>query len=306
VTQLGRYRLLERLGAGAFATVWRGYDPELDAVVAIKVLADNWSTDSDIRERFLTEARLLRRLADPRVVRVHDVGVAPGDDGGERPYFVMDYIAGGTLAERVGRLAPQEALRLAAEAARAVHVLNEGGVVHRDVKPGNLLVDTDQEPARVLVADLGSAKLLPEASVVTMVAGSPAYMAPEQATLTSGFDARADVYAVGAVTFQLLSGRLPYEIGSPAEAALRPDTPPTPIAETLGLSRAIDRVLARALAKDPRLRQATSAALAEELEALVAGRDVTGRLPRRWPVAVVAAAVLLAFLAAIALGWLLG
>lgn len=306
MTQLGRYRLIERLGAGAFATVWRGHDPELDAVVAIKVLADNWSTDSDIRERFLTEARLLRRLADPRVVRVHDVGIALSEDGGERPYFVMDYIAGGTLADRVGRLAPQEALRLAAEAARAVHVLNEAGVVHRDVKPGNLLVDTNQEPARVLVADLGSAKLLLESSVLTMVAGSPAYMAPEQATRTSGFDARADVYAVGAVTFHLLSGRLPFEIASPAEAALRPDTPPPPIAETVGLPQATDRVLARALAKEPGLRQATSAALADELEALMAGQDVPGRLPRRWPLAVVAAAVVLALLVASGLGWLLG
>ncbi|MGI8613898.1 MAG: protein kinase domain-containing protein [Nocardioidaceae bacterium] len=92
---LGRYRLDEPLGSGAFATVWKAFDPELDSVVAVKVLADNWATNADVCERFLAEARLLRRISHPAVVRVHDVGTAPGDDGVGRPYFVMDLVTGG-------------------------------------------------------------------------------------------------------------------------------------------------------------------------------------------------------------------
>ncbi|MGW2640908.1 serine/threonine-protein kinase [Streptomyces sp. NPDC001348] len=190
--KLGRYLLEDRLGAGSFATVWRAYDPELDTDVAVKVLADNWASNADVRQRFLAEARLLRRISSPRVVRVHDVGVQ--DD---RPYFVMDYVRGGTLAEKVGHCRPAEALRLAAEAGYAVQVLHDAGVVHRDVKPSNLLLDTGRTHPAVLVADLGSAKHLADASGLTVTTGTPAYMAPEQAFQTGGFDGRADVYALG-------------------------------------------------------------------------------------------------------------
>ena len=193
--KLGRYLLEDRLGAGSFATVWRAYDPELDTDVAVKVLADNWAANADVRQRFLAEARLLRRISSPRVVRVHDVGVQ--DD---RPFFVMDYVRGGTLAEKVGHCRPAEALQLAAEAGHAVQVLHDAGVVHRDIKPSNLLLDVGRTPPAVLVADLGSAKQLADASGLTVTTGTPAYMAPEQALQTGGFDGRADVYALGVVT----------------------------------------------------------------------------------------------------------
>lgn len=117
-------------------------------------------------------------------------GTAYGDDGFARPYFVMDLVGGGTLESRVGTLATSAALPLAVEAAQAVQVLHDEGVVHRDVKPSNLLVDATGGTPRVLVADLGSAKLLADASMLTMVTGSPAYMAHEQASNVDGFDAR--------------------------------------------------------------------------------------------------------------------
>lgn len=213
--KLGRYLLLERLGAGSFATVWKAYDPELDTEVAVKVLADNWAANADVRERFLAEARLLRRIASPRVVRVHDVGVQE-----DRPYFVMDYVRGGTLADRVGQCDPQEALRLAAEAGYAVQVLHEAGVVHRDVKPSNLLLAAGPAPAAVLVADLGSAKQLADASGLTVTTGTPAYMAPEQAFQTGGFDGRADVYALAVVAYELLTGQKPFGTGGRATALM--------------------------------------------------------------------------------------
>src|SRR5215207_730242 len=149
--QIGRYRLDAVEGFGAFATVWRGFDVELEIPVAVKILAENWAHHADVRERFLAEARLLRRLQDPRVVRVHDIGTHE-----DRPFFVMDFVPSGTVADRVHPRVPTErALRLAVESARAVQVLHDAGVLHRDVKPTNLLVDDDDN---VMVADLGSAK----------------------------------------------------------------------------------------------------------------------------------------------------
>lgn len=219
----------------------------------------------------------------------------------------MDYVAGGTLASRVGTLAPRDALALAIEAAEAVQVLHDEGALHRDVKPSNLLVDEARTEQRVLVADLGSAKLLADASTLTMVAGTPAYMAPEQAMSSGNLDGRADVYALGAVTYQLLSGRLPYDIESPTTAHTRPDVAPPRIAEELELPRSLDVVLASALAKDPCVRFESSAAFAQALRDLAEGRPVV--LPRRaaghrWQTSAVAVAALAVFVLAAVVAWL--
>ncbi|MET8977373.1 serine/threonine-protein kinase [Streptomyces sp. NPDC004539] len=259
--KLGRYLLEDRLGAGSFATVWRAYDPELDTDVAVKVLADNWAANADVRQRFLAEARLLRRIASPRVVRVHDVGVQ--DD---RPFFVMDYVRGGTLAEKVGHCGPEEALRLAAEAGYAVQVLHDAGVVHRDVKPSNLLIDAGRTPAAVLVADLGSAKRLADASGLTVTTGTPAYMAPEQALQTGGFDGRADVYALGVVTYELLTGHKPFGPGGRATLLATQTPPPSPtIPVELGVPRGVDALLRAALSVEPEDRPRTARDFADAL-----------------------------------------
>ncbi|MEU5918335.1 serine/threonine-protein kinase [Streptomyces sp. NPDC047141] len=261
--KLGRYLLLERLGAGSFATVWKAYDPELDTEVAVKVLAENWAANADVRERFLAEARLLRRIASPRVVRVHDVGVQE-----DQPYFVMDLVRGGTVEDRVGQCEPREALRLAAEAGYAVQVLHDAGVVHRDVKPSNLLLSTGAVPADVLVADLGSAKQLADASGLTVTTGTPAYMAPEQAFQTGGFDGRADVYALGVVAYELLAGRKPFGPGGRATALLTDQ----PSASTLPALPAgaelpphVDLLLRAAMSVEPADRPATARAFADAL-----------------------------------------
>ncbi|MCX4686648.1 serine/threonine protein kinase [Kitasatospora purpeofusca] len=261
--KLGRYLLLERLGAGSFATVWKAYDPELDTEVAVKVLAENWAANADVRERFLAEARLLRRIASPRVVRVHDVGVQE-----DRPYFVMDCVRGGTLADRVGQCDPPEALRLAAEAGYAVQVLHEAGVVHRDVKPSNLLLATGSAPAAVLVADLGSAKRLADASGLTVTTGTPAYMAPEQAFQTGGFDGRADVYALAVVAYELLTGQKPFGPGGRATALMtdRPTAstlPALPAGAELPPHLAV--LLRAAMSVEPADRPPTARAFADAL-----------------------------------------
>ncbi|MEU8757770.1 serine/threonine-protein kinase [Streptomyces sp. NPDC048659] len=300
---LGRYLLLERLGAGSFATVWKAYDPELDTEVAVKVLADNWAANADVRERFLAEARLLRRIASPRVVRVHDVGVQE-----DRPFFVMDYVRGGTLADRVGRCDPQEALRLAAEAGYAVQVLHEAGVVHRDVKPSNLLLATGAGAAEVLVADLGSAKQLADASGLTVTTGTPAYMAPEQAFQTAGFDGRADVYALAVVAYELLTGKKPFGAGGRATALMTEQ--PSAAASTLPalpaeaeLPPSVALLLRAAMSVEPADRPATARAFADALLAPVPHpQPPEGRGPlTRRTVWLASGAV---FTAAALLGWL--
>lgn len=271
--QIGRYRLDAVHGSGAFATVWRGFDTELEIPVAVKVLAENWSHHADVRERFLAEARLLRRISSDRVVRVHDVGTHA-----DQPFFVMDFIEGGTLAERAdGSLDPVHALELAEDAARAVGVLHSEGVIHRDIKPSNLLVAVDPDGTeRVLVTDLGSAKRLAEASGITVTTGTPSYMAPEQA-LGRAIDERCDVYALGVVTYVLLTGRLPFDVSDPMTLLTRTTSDrPTRIAPTRPLPASLDQtsldvLLSGAMALDPQNRPASAVDLADALAHVAAG-----------------------------------
>jgi eukaryotic-like serine/threonine-protein kinase len=279
--RIGRYRLKDRVGAGAFATVWLAYDEELDVTVAVKVLADNWSAHADVRERFLAEARLMRRISDDRVIGVHDIGMLDDD----RPYFVMDFANGGTLANRVGDgCPPQEALLLGAEAARAVQVLHDHGVLHRDVTPANLLIDHQPDGSqRVVVTDLGMAKAMAELSGLTLAAGTPAFMAPEQAGGFGGFDARADVYSLGAVVYALLSGKPPFT-GSTLTAVLArsESLEPDLLAATLDGPAELDDVLLRALSHDPVGRPASARELAAALDR-VADDWTTGPRPGQRP-----------------------
>jgi len=297
--QIGRYRLEAVEGFGAFATVWRGFDSELEIPVAIKVLAENWAHHADVRERFLAEARLLRRIEDPRVVRVHDIGTHE-----DRPFFVMDFVPGGTVADRVATPpgATDEALRLAIESARAVQVLHDAGMLHRDVKPSNLLVGDD---GRVLVADLGSAKRLAEASGVTVTTGTPAYMAPEQAR-SAPVDERSDVYSLGAVTYELLSGRPPYDVTDPGALLHRAnDSRPDPIAGRRGLPRSLDHVLASSLATRRTDRPASASEFADALEQVAGGVKVRNirRVRREVSPALATVLALLVFAGSAAATW---
>ncbi|MFC9931416.1 serine/threonine-protein kinase [Streptomyces sp. NPDC127190] len=266
--RIGRHRLERPLGSGAFATVWLAHDEELQAPVAVKVLAENWAHRLDIRDRFLSEARLLRRAGSSRVVQVYDIGELP--DG--RPYFVMEYAAGGTLADLLtaGPLPVPDALVLTAEAARAAAALHEAGIVHRDIKPTNVLLHTAPDGSRrVLLADLGLAKSLAQASVLTLAAGSAGYRPPEQAEPGEGIDERADVYSLGAVGYELVTGTVP---GPPGRVVpprrLRPD-----------LGEGVERALLRALEPDRARRWPGAQAFADELDRLAAGdgRPAGGR-----------------------------
>jgi serine/threonine protein kinase len=267
VDSIGRYRLEGRIGAGSFATVWLGHDDDLDVPVAVKVLAENWAHNDDVRNRFLAEARILRRIHDPRLVQVYDIGTL--DDG--RPYFVMDYIDGGSMNDlRKAGIDPVRGLRLAAEACRAIEVLHENDIIHRDVTPGNLLLTSGPDgDTRVLIADLGVAKLMVGAVGATMTAGTPAYMAPEQAAGVLPLDRRADIYSLTAVTYALLTGSPPFGTRSIADILARdPDRAPEPIAERLGAPATLDGVMVAGLAVDRNRRPPTALLLAEGLDTI--------------------------------------
>lgn len=251
---------MERLGAGGFATVWRYHDVELESDVAVKALADNWAARHDIRERFLVEARILRQADSDHVVRVHDIGEVDGT-----PYFVMTYADQGTvegLLEPGLPLPPARVAELIAQAGAGLSVLHDQGVLHRDIKPPNLLLKSDGPgQQRVLVADLGVAKAMVNASGLTQVVGTPAYMAPEQA-LGTGLDVRADVHALAAVAYQLLTARKVREggIADLIEAGL-----PALPSSLAPLPVEVDDVLMRALSPDREQRQADVPTFVAEL-----------------------------------------
>ncbi len=215
-----------RIGSGAFATVWLAYDEHLDSPVAIKVLADNWTGDLHIRQRFVEEGRFLRKVESPHVVAVYDAGEL--DD--ERPYLVMAYADQGTLADRLelSPLEPSQALTILRQVGRGLTALHDRGVLHRDVKPANVLFRTVENgrgsQVVAMVGDLGLGKAMDMSSRLTMVGGTPTYVAPEQA-LGEGLDPRADQFSLAALSYYLLAGRQPYRHTSLA-AAENPEPPP--------------------------------------------------------------------------------
>src|SRR4051812_18736208 len=244
--RLGRYAVRRRIGAGAFATVWLAYDEQLDSPVAVKVLAENWSEDLAVRQRFLEEGRFLRKVESPYVVSVYDAGEL--EDG--RPYLVMSYADQGTLADRleVEGVSPAQALEVVRQVGAGLQALHERGVLHRDVKPANVLFRTVDGAVRAMVADLGLGKALDVSSRLTMIAGTPSFVAPEQAQ-GEPLDPRADQYSLAALTYLLLSGRAPYAHAS-LSAAASPE-PPAPLSTPdRRFPDEVDAVVRRGLARE--------------------------------------------------------
>jgi eukaryotic-like serine/threonine-protein kinase len=260
----GRYRLERSLGHGGMATVFLAQDEELDRAVAIKLLAENLAGDKVFRHRFLREARLAARLSHPNVVSVYDAGEVESG----RPFIVMEYVPGTTLAE-VGRLPPSDAVGLVVQACQGLAHAHEAGLVHRDVKPQNLLLRDD---GVLKVADFGIARAA-ETTVLTQVGtvlGTAAYLSPEQA-LGEEVTPATDVYALGAVLYELLAGRPPYEFDSLADlAAKQREEPITPVSELApDVSPQVEDAVMRALARNPAYRPTAATAFAQELGATV-------------------------------------
>ncbi|HSC90397.1 MAG TPA: protein kinase [Gaiellaceae bacterium] len=276
----GRYRVERRLGEGGMARVDLARDVELDRLVAVKVLAEHLADDPELRERFLREGRLAARLAHPHVVAVYDAGEERG-----LPYLVMEYVDGetvGELARRRGRLPAREAVELAAQALTGLEHAHASGLVHRDVKPGNLLVRRD---GTLKIGDFGIARAI-ELSGLTeagTVLGTAAYLAPEQARGEQVGPA-ADVYSLAAVLYELLTGRPPREISSLAELGDRAQEPVRPVRDLRpDVPPAVEEAVMRALAARPEHRPS-----AAELRAELSGGAPVERAAAEAPTAVVA------------------
>lgn len=282
-----RYRLGERVATGGMGAVWRCTDLLLEREVAVKVLLPALTADPEFTTRFRAEARMLAALRHPGVVAVHDVGRATLADGSEVDYLVMEYVAGEPLGgwiRRAGRLDAASTMSVVAQAAEALHAAHLAGIVHRDVKPGNLLVKPD---GRVVLVDFGIARSGSTAGITaahTML-GTATYMSPEQAT-GQPVSPVTDVYALGAVAYFCLAGRPPFEGENPLQVALRhQQDEPAPLPP--GTPPAVVALVERAMAKRPADRYPSAAALAEAAaetrDATLASIPVSARPP--WAVA---------------------
>jgi eukaryotic-like serine/threonine-protein kinase len=276
--RLGRYAVRRRIGAGAFATVWLAYDEHLDSPVAIKVLADNWTEDRAVRQRFLEEGRFLRKVESPYVVTVYDAGEL--DDA--RPYLVMSYADQGTLADRleIDGLTPGQALEVIREVGAGLQTLHERGVLHRDLKPANVLFRSVDGRVRAMVADLGLGKSMEVSSRLTMIAGTPSFVAPEQAQ-GEPLDARADQYSLAALTYLMLAGRAAFSHASLSAAAV-PGPPPALSTPGRPYPPEVEAVVLRGLAARREDRWPDVSAYVGALEAAlgpVAGTDAELWLP---------------------------
>ncbi|HET6549231.1 MAG TPA: serine/threonine-protein kinase, partial [Solirubrobacter sp.] len=267
-----RYRVVRHLANGGMATVWEAHDELLDRDVAVKVLASHLGEDSRARRRFQREARAAAGLSShPNVVTIYDVG-----EHRNQVFMVMEIMRGGTLADRVrsGRSIPHEtAIRWLRQAAAALDTAHETGVVHRDIKPGNLLLDGRD---RLAVADFGIARLAWEDQLTAtgQVLGTAAYISPEQA-MGEAATAASDRYALAVVAYELLTGERPFEAEHfAAQARAHVEDPPPPASSrTSGLSPAVDAVLERGLAKDPRDRWDSATEFVDALARTLGERD---------------------------------
>ncbi len=277
-----RYRLERRLGIGGMATVQLAFDSRLERYVAVKLLAEHLAEDASFVSRFRREALAAARLVHPNVVQVFDFGL---DGETHRNFIVMEFVDGQSCAEILrerGTLPPGEAVDILAQSCRGLDYAHRHGVVHRDVKPGNLLRSRDRA---VKLADFGIAKAAEQSDItkVGSVLGTAAYLAPEQARGEPA-GPPSDLYALGVVAYQLMAGRLPYDAASLTDLARLQDSGPPPRLDDLepDVPPALAMAVARALHRDPEHRYADAAEMEEALRDGLSGRAPAGGTDATW------------------------
>src|ERR1051325_8737404 len=258
----GRYSLDRELGRGGMGIVFLAREVRLDRLVAIKLLPPERAADASIRERFLREARMAAQLSHPNIIPIHAV-----EETSDFVYFVMSYIDGETLTQRVqkrGPLPPSEGARVLREIAWALAFAHERGVIHRDIKPDNILLESGS--GRALVADFGIAAMQQDVSPEGVVTGTPEFMSPEQA-VGEALDARSDLYSVGATAFYMFSGRFPFEGRTPTEVIAQQIAQNAPAVASIGrpVPRKLASIIDRCLSKAPGDRPVNGQVLAEQL-----------------------------------------
>ncbi len=265
---LGQYRILEQLGRGGMATVYKTYQPSLERYVAIKVLLSDFTEDPSFVRRFKREATAIAGLQHPNIVPVYDFGWE-----GDIAYIVMQYISGGALKGQLGQpVDPSFTVRVISQVAAALDYAHGQGIVHRDIKPANILLTPSDW---VLLTDFGIAKMVSATSALTQtgrMVGTPQYMSPEQAK-GEAVDSRSDIYSLGVVLYEMLTGRPPFDADTPVAVAIKHISAPLPLPRQAvpGLPEAAERVIIKALAKAPEDRYQTAGALAAALGQAVSG-----------------------------------
>lgn len=275
--RLGKYEIIDRIGRGGMAEVYRGYHAALDRYVAIKLLHPFLADDPEFKDRFENEARNVAKLKHPNIVQVYDFEY---DVEGDSYYMVMEMINGPTLKDKLFELSlsgeqlpVSEAIRITRTSAEALAYAHQRGMIHRDVKPANLMLDEDQ---RVVLTDFGIAKIVTSAQFTASggMVGTPAYMAPEQGLGEMG-DERSDIYSLGVILYQLLTQHLPFDADTPLAIILKHVNEPAPSPRTIypDIAEDLEAIVLKSLAKEPSERFGTAAAFAQALAEL----DPTGR-----------------------------
>lgn len=270
--KIDRYEIKSELGRGGMATVYLATDPRFKREVAVKVLPREFLHDPTFRARFEREAQAIASLEHPAIVPVYDFG-----EEASQPYLVMRFMSGGSLARELkrGLLSLEETVRIMARLAPALDEAHAKGIIHRDLKPANILFDQRGDP---YISDFGLARLSEVNATFTgsLIVGTPAYISPEQAQGGGGIDRRSDVYALGVILFEMLTGQLPYTADTPMGLVVKHITEPVPriLKVKPDLLPGCETVIARAMAKERERRFATAGEMATVLEKVVKGEVI--------------------------------
>ena len=277
--QIGRYQIKGELGRGGFATVYRGYDPRFEREVAVKLMPPEMlHADPQFKMRFEREAKIIAQLEHPAIVPVYDVG-----EENNQPYFVMRYMSGGSLSERIKAktYSIEETVRIIEQIAPGLDEAHSKGIIHRDLKPANILFSAKNIP---LISDFGIAKFTQGDVSGNMtgsaIIGTPAYMAPEQAS-GDGIDGRADIYALGVILYEMVTGKQPYQADTPLGLAIKHITEPVPriLEANPSLPVWMEKVISTAMAKSPEDRFSTAVELVETIKAFLRGQTPESMVP---------------------------
>jgi serine/threonine protein kinase len=280
---LGRYHILEQIGEGGMAIVYKAFDTRLETDVAVKVIRTNQLAPAILEralKRFEREAKALARLTHANIVNVSDYGEEEG-----LPYLVMPFLPGGTLKEKLraeGKIGWQDASRLLLPVAKALAYAHEEEMVHRDVKPANILITRSGDP---MLTDFGIAKIIDEEATMDLTGtratvGTPEYMAPEQVTAKT-VDHRADIYALGVVLYEMVTGRKPFQADTPMAVLVKLSSEPLPRPTEFApkLPQAVENILLKALAKDPANRYQNMGEFVVALEKFLHGKTSLEKKP---------------------------